>query len=106
MKTLIYLLPIVAVNDYLKEKNPDKEPEVARVSSLDRYECAEILFRHESKFGHGTPAGVYDPRALQEEFNYALEDKRISSDDYYIRTFQFKRRKGLLGKIFRKKIYA
>ena len=86
MKPVIYLLPIIAVNAYVASANPDSEGGVEALRTLSRADCANILFEHERLNGT-TPAGAYCPEMFQEQFNYALDRDRISSDDYFIKVF-------------------
>lgn len=87
MKPAIYLLPIDAVNSFLKEKTGNDETSPEDVKTLSRADCGTVLFLHEKEHGHDTPAGLYCPQVFQEQFNNALDRDEITSKDYYVRIF-------------------
>ena len=80
----VYILPVEDTFDYIRTKYPDYEedfvPYVDEVMTEE--ECQKIISNTFDKM-----ANVMTLRQFQGEFNFALEDKEISSNKYFIKIF-------------------
>lgn len=83
----VYVLPLLQTRKYIWKKYPHNEERrndfILYVDEeMPEKECKEIVENSENAV-----AGVYTLREFQAGFNFALEDKEITSQEYLIKIF-------------------
>lgn len=81
----IYILPISDVKEWCNTHQIGEDYVLYVNDIMSENEVKDILTNTPAKYDK--VAGEYTPTLFQGEFNFALEDKEISSAKYFIKIF-------------------
>lgn len=87
METRVYVLPVAEVRKWCETHRAEKEDDFVLYVDEEMTEEEVLDIMHNTPAQYDKVCDCYTLRQFQGEFNFALEDKEITSNRYLIKIF-------------------